>query len=116
VQSPDDGSEVKSTRARFKKLCRTLTILLVLIVLLAGAYLCAACLVFDFSKPAFPFNQNNSQDGRPVAFGPRPRERFCLPHWEGVYWKGDEWPFIVFSPICHWWCDHHCYMIFKNEK
>lgn len=116
MQSQDVENTSGSTSVRLKKGLRKLLFVSLFILFLVVAYIGAAFMVFDFSKPAFPFNQDNRQDDRPVAFGPRPRERFCPPDWQGVYWKGTEWPFIVFRPVCHWWCDHHGYATFKNEK
>lgn len=73
------------------------------------AYFVAAVLVFDFTKVAFTSDEDNTEDGRPVALGPRPRQIFCAPTWEGVGWKGRDWPFVVFSPVCGWWRDRHGY-------
>ena len=88
-----------------------LKLLLTVPVVLIIAYLATAYAVFDFSKPAFPFGQTTDSEGRPVAIGPRPRTWACAPdkNWEGVYWKGGEWPFIVFAPVCSWWRHHHGY-------
>ncbi len=74
-----------------------------------AAYLGAASLVFDFGSAAFPNDEENTGDGRPVALGPRPRQLFCPPTWEGVCWEGREWPFVIFAPICSWWRDRHGY-------
>ena len=72
------------------------------------AYFGAAAIVFDFSKTAFPSDEDNFE-GREVAIGPRPRHLFCPPTWEGVRWEGREWPFVVFAPICGWWRERHGY-------
>ena len=75
------------------------------------AYLIMACAVFDFSKAAFPFQQGTSADGRPMAIGPRPRPWAYRAdkNWEGMYWKGNEWPFVVFAPVCSYWRHSHGY-------
>jgi hypothetical protein len=78
-------------------------------IALVVVYLGAAVLVFDFTKAAFPYDEDNTEDGRPVALGPRPRHLFCAPTWEGVRWEGREWPFVVFAPVCFWWLDRHGY-------
>jgi hypothetical protein len=71
-------------------------------------YVTAAAIVFDFSRAAFP-NDEENYNGREVAIGPRPRHLFCPPTWEGVRWEGREWPFVVFAPICSWWRERHGY-------
>jgi hypothetical protein len=71
-------------------------------------YLSAAAVVFDFSKAAYPSDEDY-YDGRKVAIGPRPRSIFCPPTVEGVRWEGREWPFVVFAPVCSWWRERHGY-------
>jgi hypothetical protein len=71
-------------------------------------YVGAAFIVFDFSRAAYPSDEEN-HEGREVAIGPRPRRLFCPPTWEGVRWEGREWPFVVFAPICSCWRDEHGY-------
>src|SRR2546426_123678 len=73
------------------------------------AYVAAAALVFDFSATAFPGDEDNTADGRPVALGPRPRRVFCRPTVHDVCWEGREWPFVVFAPVCSWWRERHGY-------
>ncbi|HXF11174.1 MAG TPA: hypothetical protein VN625_10350 [Desulfuromonadaceae bacterium] len=119
MQSPDQGEHsnaAKTPSASSNKTIRRLLYLFICLLVLVIGYIGAAFAVFDFSKPAFPFSQKNGGDSRPVAFGPRPREQFCPPNWGGVYWKGNEWPFIVFAPICHWWCAQHGYATVHAEK
>lgn len=70
-------------------------------------YIAAAALVFDFRETAYPDDEDNTEDGRPVALGPRPRSLFCRPTVHGVNWEGREWPFVVFAPICSWWRVRH---------
>jgi len=86
-------------------------VLLTVPVVLVVGYLVTACAVFDFNKAAFPFNQQTGSDGRPVAFGPRPRPWAYAAdkNWQGIYWQGKEWPFIVFAPVCSWWRHSHGY-------
>ena len=72
-------------------------------------YLLAAVVVFDFSKTAFPDDEDNTEDGRPVALGPMPRLLFCHRAHDGVNFEGREWPFVVFAPICSWWRASHGY-------
>ena len=78
-------------------------------IALITVYLGAAMLVFDFNQTAYPNDEENAEDGRPVAIGPRPRGFFYQPTWEGVRWEGREWPFVVFAPVCSWWRDQHGY-------
>lgn len=72
-------------------------------------YFGAAAVVFDFGRTAFPGDEDNTEDGRPVALGPRPRSLFCRPTVSDVRWEGREWPFVVFAPVCSWWREHHGY-------
>ncbi len=65
-------------------------------------YVTAACVVFDFSKPANAFDEEE-HNGRAVAFGPRPRGLFCKPSYAGMNYDGSEWPFLVFKPVCSAW-------------
>jgi len=73
------------------------------------AYFGAAVLIFDFGQAAFPGDEENTADGRPVALGPRPRAFFCRPTVHEVCWEGREWPFVVFAPICSGWRQRHGY-------
>src|SRR5439155_27338663 len=68
-------------------------------VVLMLAYFVAAAVVFDFSQAAFPGDEDNTADGRPVALGPRPRQLFCRPTVHGVCWEGREWPFVVLASV-----------------
>jgi hypothetical protein len=88
---------------------RWTTKLLLVLVPLVLAYFITAFVIFDFTRPAFPFSQNDASSGKLKAVGPRPKERYCPPTWGGEYWKGNEWPFIVFCPICYCWCHSHGY-------
>jgi hypothetical protein len=65
-------------------------------------YALAAVIVFDFSQPALPYDEENYQQ-RSVAIGPRPRRAICPPTWYGYYYEGREWPFLVFAPVCRIW-------------
>ena len=80
-----------------------------ILALLVLAYFLTAALVFDFTQPAFPGDEDNAPDGRPVALGPRPRELFCRPTVHDVSWTGREWPFVAFAPISSLWRDQHGY-------
>jgi len=86
--------------------------LIALPIILVAAYLILACAVFDFNKPAFAFGQASDSSGQPIAIGPRPRPWAYAAdkNWEGVYWKGEEWPFVVFAPVCGWWRHTHGYV------
>jgi hypothetical protein len=66
-------------------------------------YLFSSLIVFDFFETAFPGDEDNTTDGRPVAIGPKPRAIFCRPTVHDVRFEGDEWPFKVYAPICSAW-------------
>lgn len=65
-------------------------------------YFLAATVLFDFTKPALAHDVE-TRDGRPVAFGPRPRSFTCQPFYAGMFYDGEEWPFRVFWPVCAAW-------------
>ena len=83
-------------------------VLVALALGLLTLYAAAAVIVFDFSNAAFPNDEENF-GAQPVAIGPRPRSFACPATSEGVAWQGREWPFVVFSPVCHWWRIRHGY-------
>lgn len=89
--------------------CRRLKVGFVASLLMVIGYLGAAGLVFDFNDAALPYDEEFTDDGRPVAVGPSPRGLFCRPTWYGVHWEGREWPFVVFAPICSLWRDNNGY-------
>ncbi|HTH46658.1 MAG TPA: hypothetical protein VMB21_04040, partial [Candidatus Limnocylindria bacterium] len=62
--------------------------------------------IFDLSKAAFPYDEDNfgSQE---VAIGPCPRSVFFRPTWHEATWIGDELVFQVFAPICAVWRHQH---------
>ena len=74
-------------------------------MLLAFTYIFAAAVVFDFRRPAGIFDEEyfGNRNVRNVAIGPMPRRIFCQPTYHGVHFVGDEWPFVVFLPICKVW-------------
>jgi hypothetical protein len=65
-------------------------------------YTLSAFIVFDMSKPARVFDEENYK-GKEIALGPRPRRWACRPTHEGVTFDGNEWPFLVFRPVCAVW-------------
>ena len=75
---------------------------LISFVALLVLYATSAYIVFDWEKPAYPFDEDNFND-REVAFGPRPRKWACEPTWNSVTFSGYEWPFIVYRPVCWIW-------------
>ena len=72
-------------------------------------YILVALVVFDFTQTAFPYDEDNTPDGRPVALGPRPRWFACSRAHDSFNFEGREWPFVVFAPICSWWRSSHGY-------
>jgi hypothetical protein len=65
--------------------------------------------VFDLSRPALIFDDENRND-RPVAAGPRPRMLICYPSYHDFFFAGTEWPFRVYSPLCRVWRRAHGYV------
>ena len=98
------------------KLLRKLLLCLVVPFALLALYLGAAFVVFDFSRAALPGDEDNTEDGRPVALGPRPRSLFCRPTVSDVRWEGGEWPFVVFAPVCNLWRERHGYAPSWEER
>lgn len=70
-------------------------------LVLFGALALAA--IFDFSRAAFPYDEENTEDGRPVAIGPHPWEFVCPPTYFGITFDGTEWPFVRFAAVCAAW-------------
>jgi len=112
VKPNEVDNAVQPSDLRKNRLSLKVKLVLALPITLVVGYLVMAVAVFDFSKPAFAFGQATDSAGRPIAIGPRPRTWAYTPdkNWEGVYWKGREWPFIVFSPVCSWWRHHNGYV------
>jgi len=111
--TPNEGdNSVQPNDLHRKRFSLKAKLLLAFPVVLMVGYVVLACAVFDFNTPEFSFRQATDSTGRPIAIGPRPRPWACAPdkNWEGVYWKGKEWPFIVFAPVCSWWRHHHGYV------
>lgn len=90
------------------KLRRLVLLACLTLVLLPVVYLGSAALVFDFTRAAFPDDEDSFWDME-VAIGPRPRRIFCPPTRHDVRWQGREWPFVVFAPVCEWWRTLHGY-------
>jgi hypothetical protein len=72
------------------------------VLMIVGIYVLAASAVFDMTKPALPFDEEE-HNGRPVAYGPRPRAFCCRPTYHDFYFTGEEWPFKFFRPMCEMW-------------
>lgn len=66
---------------------------------LAIVYGVAPVIAFDFTGAAPSYDEEHFE-GRPVAIGPRPRGFACRPTDHDLFWAGDEWPFLVFRPVC----------------
>lgn len=77
--------------------------------LLVAAYFASALIVLDFSEVAYP-NDEEYFNGRPVAFGPRPRPIFCTAAYPdfpaGWSYDGSEWALVFYRPICQRWSVH----------
>ena len=77
--------------------------------LLVLAYCGSALVVLDFSEMAYP-NDEEYFNGRPVAFGPRPRWFLCTaayPSFPGGWsYDGSEWALSLYRPICERWAIH----------
>ncbi len=72
------------------------------VLLLLVVYMLTAVIVFDFSKPAYPYDEEYHQ-GRLVAIGPRPRSLFLPPTRDELFYEATEWPFEVYAPVCGVW-------------
>ena len=81
----------------------------VVAVLLVVGYFASALLVLDFSDVAYP-NDEEYFNGRPVAFGPRPRwflSSAAYPSFPaGWSYDGSEWALVLYRPICERWAIH----------
>ncbi len=93
----------------FVKNRKTKILILSAPLLLVLIYFVMAVVVFEFSQPAFPYDEDNF-NGHEVALGPRPRLLFCKRTHDGVNFEGKEWPFVVFQPLCKIWCNNHGYV------
>lgn len=76
-------------------------------------YILAPILVFDFSSPAVPFDEEY-HDEKKVAIGPRPRtwipgatHDFDVPG--GFSYAPEGWPFVVWKPLCLAYLQTHGY-------
>jgi hypothetical protein len=78
-----------------KSICTTFVIILI--------YFIGSIIVFDFSKAAFDAEEDTF-NRKQVAYGPRPRHFFTKPQQrDGLSYSGEEWPFLVYKPICIFW-------------
>lgn len=85
-------------QGRWRQVTGRVGVIFLSLVILYGL---AAAVVFDFSAAGHAFDEEY-HNGRPVAFGPRPRWPFCAPHYQSGF-DGEEWPFAVFAPLCAAW-------------
>jgi hypothetical protein len=73
-------------------------------------YLLSFFLVFDITSPA-RYDDEEDYNGKPVAFGPEPRDVICHSTWSDEmesfgYFEGKEWAFYPYAPLCtlwRWW-------------
>lgn len=73
-------------------------------------YVMSAFIVFDMSEAAHKWDVDNDSLGNPVALGPSPRHCFCAPTMYDTCYKGDEWPFRLYTPVCRLWLRVHGYV------
>jgi hypothetical protein len=73
-----------------------------------GCYLMAPLVIFDFTETAYPYAEENFA-GRTVAIGPKPyflvpgaMRDFDIPG--GADYTETAWPFVVWKPLCVFYC------------
>ena len=66
-------------------------------------YILGAVVTFDFSHNAYPLNEKYYPNGRIEVLGPIPRGALCSPVLGDVHYKGSEWPFLLYRPLCQFW-------------
>jgi hypothetical protein len=72
---------------------------LLLLLIPAAAYVAVSLVIFDWGRPARPFDDEGAID-REAVLGPSPRAWVISPRYAGMYYDGSEWPFVVYAPFC----------------
>lgn len=88
------------------RVCVALSVSMLCIALAYGLLFCT---VFDLTRPARQFDVEYL-GGKMAVLGPTPRWVFCRPSYADMYYKGNEWPFVVFSPLCNVWVQQSGYV------
>lgn len=75
-----------------------------ILIRLLVIYIAGSLVVFDFFSTAAPFDED-THNGKSVAIGPKPRSwvprvssDFDIPG--GVGYSPENWPFVVWKPVC----------------
>ena len=63
---------------------------------------------FDESKPALA-RDHESINGKPAAWGPRPRLAGLFPEWLQPHYSGKEWALVYHREYCREWTRRHGY-------
>ena len=89
--------------------------LLIGLIALILAYIVLPLLIFDFSEPAVPYDEEN-YSGRSVAIGPRPRgwvpfaaRSIDIPG--GADYSPKGWTFRIWKPVCLIYCRANGYAL-----
>jgi len=69
------------------------------IAIIVTLYFFTFLIVFNLGAVAYP-EEEDTFEGRTVAYGPRPRSIFAVQNPRTCGYKGDEWPFFVYRPLC----------------
>jgi hypothetical protein len=75
------------------------------IALALALYTLSFAFVFNFNGDIASTREELTNHGKLLVFGPHPREIFCSepdPNLPEAY-RGDEWPFRVYAPLCSLW-------------
>jgi hypothetical protein len=80
-----------------------LKVLVIGFILSLVVYIFGAIVTFDFSENAYPLDEQYYPNGRIVILGPKPRGALCRAALADIHYVGDEWPFLLYYPICSLW-------------
>jgi hypothetical protein len=64
-------------------------------------YAVISFVVFDYTEKAYYFDAENNSNGIELVCGPLPRKLLCYPTYHDIHYTGNEWPFLVYYPICY---------------
>lgn len=67
-------------------------------------YAISFIVIFNLAKAAPVFDRESDNDGIPIAAGPMPRKWVVEASYHGMFYRGNEWPFVVYNIPCRLWC------------
>ncbi len=70
------------------------------IILAVVVYVLSSIFVFNYAGKAYHFDVERSEKGIERICGPLPWYIVCRPTYHDYYYDGNEWPFIVYWPLC----------------